>query len=54
MDKENYCSLETEQNGMTVTFVFPTKPRKEECTKNEIKNILNSVLQQYLIKEVTP
>lgn len=52
MDKKNCNYLETEQQGMTVTFVFPTKNKKEGCTKNEIKNILTSVLQQYLTKEV--
>lgn len=52
MDKKKCNYLETEQQGMTITFVFPTKNQKEGCTKNEIKNILTSVLQQYLTKEV--
>lgn len=52
MDEEKYSYLEMEQNGMTIIYVFPSKTRKEECTKNEIKNILTSVLQQYLTKEL--
>lgn len=52
MDKKNCNYLETKQQGMTITFVLPAKNKKEECTKNEIKNILTNVLQQYLTKEV--
>lgn len=52
MDKANYSYLEMEQKGMTVTFVFPIKNKKEKVTKNEIKNILTGVLWQYLKKEV--
>lgn len=51
MDKENCNYLETKQQGMTVTFVFPPKTKRGESTKNEIKNILTSGLQQYLTKE---
>lgn len=52
MDKANYSYLEMEQKGVTVTFVFPIKNKKEKFTKNEIKNILTGVLWQYLKKEV--
>lgn len=51
MNKENFSFLETEQNGISITFVFPPKTKKEENTKDEIKNILRSVLKQYLTKE---
>lgn len=52
MNKENCSFLETEQNGMTITFVFPPKTQKEEDTTSEIKNILTSILKQYLTREV--
>lgn len=48
MSKKNCSYLEMRKNEMTITLEFPEKNEKEECIKNEIKNILTSVLQQYL------
>lgn len=59
MDKERNDYFETEQNGMTITFIFPPTTKKEDGAneqslftpqKNEIKNILTTVLPQYLTK----
>ncbi len=59
MNKENFSFLKTEQNGMTITFVFPPTTGKEDRAneqslftqqKNEIKNILTTILPQYLTK----
>lgn len=48
MDKENYRYFETEQNGMTVTFVLPEQSSEEECIKKDVKDILSDVLKKYL------
>lgn len=59
MNKENFSFLKTKQNGMTITFVFPPTTRKEDRAnkqsrftqqKNEIKNILTTILPEYLTK----
>lgn len=47
MDNEN-DSLEMEQNGMTVTLLFPKNPKKETSVENDIKMILSNILQEYL------
>lgn len=65
MDKERNDSFEMEQNGMTITFVFPPATRKEDSVKEtmssekshhvvphteEIKSILATILPEYLAK----
>lgn len=47
MDNEN-DSLEMEQNGMTVTLLFPKNSKKETSVENDIKMILSNILQEYL------
>lgn len=60
MDKKRNGYFETEQNGMTIAFVFPPTNRKEDSVdeqspftrqKQETKNILTTILSQYLAKE---
>lgn len=48
MSKKNCSYHEIKKNEMTIIWEFSEKSEKEECIKNEIKNILTSVLQQYL------
>lgn len=59
MDKERNGYFEMEQNGMTITFVFPPRNRREDSAreqslftqhKKEIKNILATILPEYLAK----
>ncbi len=59
MNKERKDYFEMEQNGLTITFVFPPTTRKEDRAnkqsrftqqKNEIKNILTTILPEYLTK----
>lgn len=47
MDNEN-DSLEMEQNGMTVTLLFPKTSKKETSVGNDIKMILSNILREYL------
>lgn len=47
MDNEN-DSLEMEQNGITVTLVFPKNSKKETSVGNDIKMILSNILREYL------
>lgn len=59
MNKERKDYFEMEQNGLTITFVFPPTTGKEDRAnkqsrftqqKNEIKNILTTILPEYLTK----
>lgn len=59
MDKERNGYFEMEQNGMTIAFVFPPKNKKKDSAneqlpftqqKKEIKNILATILPEYLAK----
>lgn len=59
MNKERNAYFETEQNGMTVIFLFPPKNRKEDNVdeqspftqqRKEVKNILTTILPEYLTK----
>lgn len=43
-----YEELVTEQKGMKVRLKFPQNAKNENLIKEEVKNILSSLLQEYL------
>lgn len=44
MEKAGYRQWETEQNGMQVILEFPERSAEEENIKNEVRQILSSLL----------
>ena len=48
MQKKTGASKETCEQKIKLTIEFPEKSSKDECIKNEVKEILKSVLQEQL------
>lgn len=50
MKKEEYRQVEIKGNEMPIILEFPQKTDNEKCIKNEIKDILFNILNEYLEK----
>lgn len=50
MERENYRRVEMQQDIMQVILEFPTKQEDDGGIKEEVKQILIDILQDYITK----